>query len=46
MPMPSFIAISAVLSGLPEVRKVLAEPAQRFAQGRRTVLFVHGFWPR
>ncbi|KIQ96565.1 Holliday junction DNA helicase [Lysobacter sp. A03] len=35
-----FRAISAVLSGLPEVRKVLAEAAQRFAEGRRTVLFV------
>jgi putative ATPase len=35
-----FKAISAVLSGLPEVRLVLAEAAQRFAEGRRTVLFV------
>ncbi|MGH8085604.1 MAG: replication-associated recombination protein A [Lysobacter sp.] len=35
-----FRAISAVLSGLPEVRVVLAEAAQRFADGRRTVLFV------
>lgn len=35
-----FKAISAVLSGLPEVRKVLAEAGQRFAEGRRTVLFV------
>ncbi len=35
-----FKAISAVLSGLPEVRLVLAEAAQRFATGRRTVLFV------
>ncbi|WP_133478762.1 replication-associated recombination protein A [Cognatilysobacter segetis] len=35
-----FRAISAVLSGLPEVRQVLAEAAQRFADGRRTVLFV------
>ena len=35
-----FRAISAVLSGLPEVRQVLAEAAQRFAHGRRTVLFV------
>jgi putative ATPase len=35
-----FHAISAVLSGLPEVRKVLAEAGARFAQGRRTVLFV------
>ncbi|MBF6025468.1 replication-associated recombination protein A [Lysobacter niastensis] len=35
-----FQAISAVLSGLPEVRQVLAEAAQRFAEGVRTVLFV------
>ncbi len=35
-----FRAMSAVLSGLPEVRKVLAEAEQVFAQGRRTVLFV------
>jgi putative ATPase len=35
-----FRAISAVLSGLPEVRQVLAEAAQRFGEGRRTVLFV------
>ncbi len=35
-----FRAISAVLSGLPEVRQVLAEAAVRFDQGRRTVLFV------
>jgi len=35
-----FQAISAVLSGLPDVRAVLAEAAQRFAEGRRTVLFV------
>ena len=35
-----FKAISAVLSGLPEVRQVLAEAAHRFAGGRRTVLFV------
>ncbi|HEY5781251.1 MAG TPA: replication-associated recombination protein A [Lysobacter sp.] len=35
-----FRAISAVLSGLPEVRQVLAEAAQRFAEGQRTVLFV------
>ncbi|WP_435528875.1 replication-associated recombination protein A [Lysobacter enzymogenes] len=35
-----FRAISAVLSGLPEVRQVLAAAAQRFEQGRRTVLFV------
>jgi len=35
-----FRAISAVLSGLPEVRQFLAEAAHRFAEGRRTVLFV------
>ena len=35
-----FKAISAVLSGLPEVRQVLAEAAHRFGDGRRTVLFV------
>lgn len=35
-----FRAVSAVLSGLPEVRHVLAEAAHRFAEGRRTVLFV------
>ena len=35
-----FRAISAVLSGLPEVRQVLAEAADRFTGGRRTVLFV------
>ena len=35
-----FKAISAVLSGLPEVRQVLAEAAHRFSDGRRTVLFV------
>ena len=35
-----FRAVSAVLSGLPEVRQVLAEAADNFAQGRRTVLFV------
>ncbi len=35
-----FKAISAVLSGLPEVRQVLAEAAHRFDGGRRTVLFV------
>ncbi|HEX2082623.1 MAG TPA: replication-associated recombination protein A, partial [Xanthomonadaceae bacterium] len=35
-----FLAISAVLSGLPEVRQVLAEAGHRFAEGRRTVLFV------
>jgi putative ATPase len=35
-----FRAISAVLSGLPDVRKALAEAEVQFAQGRRTVLFV------
>jgi putative ATPase len=35
-----FHAISAVLAGLPEVRQVLAEAGHRFAEGRRTVLFV------
>ncbi len=35
-----FRAISAVLSGLPEVRQVLAEAAVRFGEGHRTVLFV------
>src|SRR3546814_17922626 len=35
-----FHAISAVLSGLPEVRQVLAEAAARFDEGQRTVLFV------
>ncbi|MGN6481895.1 replication-associated recombination protein A [Luteibacter sp.] len=35
-----FRAISAVMSGLPDVRKSLAEAEGNFAQGRRTVLFV------
>ena len=35
-----FRAISAVLSGLPEVRQVLAEAEGRFNEGQRTVLFV------
>ena len=35
-----FRAISAVLSGLPEVRQVLAEAQARFESGTRTVLFV------
>jgi putative ATPase len=35
-----FKAISAVMSGLPDVRKALAEAEGNFAQGRRTVLFV------
>ncbi|BCT93829.1 recombination factor protein RarA [Lysobacter helvus] len=35
-----FRSVSAVLVGLPEVRQVLAEAGHRFAEGRRTVLFV------
>ncbi|HAI60074.1 MAG TPA: recombination factor protein RarA [Xanthomonadaceae bacterium] len=35
-----FHAISAVMSGLPEVRRVLGEAAEAFARGERTVLFV------
>jgi len=35
-----FRAISAVLSGLPEVREALADAATEFGQGVRTVLFV------
>jgi putative ATPase len=35
-----FHAISAVLSGLPEVRQILGEAEMRFVSGRRTVLFV------
>lgn len=35
-----FVAMSAVLSGLPQVREVLAEAQRRFDGGRRTVLFV------
>ncbi len=35
-----FHAISAVLTGLPQVRKVLEEAAQAFVAGERTVLFV------
>jgi len=35
-----FRAISAVLSGLADVRQVLAEAERRFEEGRRTVLFV------
>ena len=35
-----FKAISAVLSGLPDVRAALAEAEVNFDQGRRTVLFV------
>ncbi len=35
-----FVAISAVLSGLPQVREVLTQAQHRFDGGRRTVLFV------
>ena len=35
-----FISISAVMSGLPEVRKVLAEAEQHFLRAEATVLFV------
>ncbi len=35
-----FVAISAMLSGLPQVREVLAAAEARFNQGQRTVLFV------
>ncbi len=35
-----FQAVSAVLSGIAEVRKALAEAEARYAQGRRSVLFV------
>lgn len=35
-----FVTISAVMSGLPEVRKLLAEAEQHFARGEATVLFV------
>ena len=35
-----FISISAVMSGLPEVRKVLAEAEQYFLRGESTVLFI------
>jgi putative ATPase len=35
-----FRSVSAVLSGLPEVRQVLAEAGANFERGRRTVLFV------
>ena len=35
-----FISISAVMSGLPEVRKVLVEAEQHFLRGEATVLFV------
>jgi len=35
-----FVAISAVLSGLPQVREVLGEAQARFDAGQRTVLFV------
>jgi putative ATPase len=35
-----FVSLSAVMSGLPEVRKVLAEAEQFFLKGETTVLFV------
>ena len=35
-----FESVSAVLSGLPEVRRVLAEAEARFKAGERTLLFV------
>lgn len=35
-----YVAISAVLTNLAEVRVILAEAATQFAQGQRTVLFV------
>lgn len=35
-----FISLSAVMSGLPEVRKVLAEAEQCFLRGESTVLFI------
>ena len=35
-----FVAISAVLSGLPQVREVLGQAQARFEAGQRTVLFV------
>lgn len=35
-----FVAISAVLSGLPQVREVLAQAQARFDAGQRTLLFV------
>jgi len=35
-----FVAISAVLSGLPQVREVLVQAQARFDTGRRTLLFV------
>lgn len=35
-----FVAISAVLAGLPQVREVLAQAQTRFDAGQRTLLFV------
>lgn len=35
-----FVTISAVMSGLPEVRRILAEAEQHFLRGEATVLFV------
>ena len=35
-----FYAVSAVLTGLPELRKIFTDAAQRFKQGTHTILFV------
>lgn len=35
-----FVSLSAVLSGIADVRKALAEARTRFAEGQRTILFV------
>ncbi len=35
-----FLGLSALMSGLPEVRKVLAEATEAFSRGERTLLFV------
>ena len=35
-----FVSISAVMSGLPDVRKALGEAQQRFNRGERTLMFV------
>jgi len=35
-----FVALSAVMTGLAEIREVLAQAEQRFSAGQRTVLFV------
>lgn len=36
----NYVALSAVLTNLAEVRSLLADAAQRFSQGQRTVLFI------